>query len=398
MILALGACQNGDLLRSARSLAPIPPRTLALMQEKGMSKDSPTLIRSFKKDSELEVWKMTQSGEYALFKTYPICRWSGQLGPKIREGDRQAPEGFYSITPAAMNPNSSLYLSFNMGYPNAYDRAHGRTGAHLMVHGACSSAGCYSMTDEQISEIYAILRESFSGGQKAVQMQALPFRMTPDNLAKHRLDPNIAFWRNLKEGADRFDLAKRELKVGVCSRRYIFDGRVEGAAASFDPSAPCPRLKGDDDLSLMVARKAEQDQQRVADLVSKGTKAIRIVYADGSQHASFRTSSADFGNTESTLRTAEVSRPDALEGAPQEIEIEAAHSKTGDGHKATKGPTSRTGVFEKHARSQPQQPAKADASADEGAAPADVLLFKKILSSWMGAPSSRNKANSPPNP
>lgn len=327
MMLALGACQDGELSRNARSLAPIPPRTLALMQEKGMSKDSPTLIRSFKKESELEVWKMTQSGEYALFKTYPICRWSGQLGPKVREGDRQAPEGFYAITPAAMNPNSSLYLSFNMGYPNAYDRAYGRTGAHLMVHGACSSAGCYSMTDEQISEIYAILRESFSGGQKAVQMQALPFRMTPDNLAKHRLDPNVAFWRNLKEGADRFDLAKRELKVGVCGRRYVFDSRAGDAAASFDPSAPCPQLKSDDELSLAVARKAEQDEQRVADLVSKGTKAIRMVYADGSQHTSFRGGSTGFGNTGSTLRVAEVSRPEALERAPQEIEIDTAGSK-----------------------------------------------------------------------
>ena len=103
-----------------------------------------------------------------MLKTYPICRWSGELGPKIKEGDRQAPEGFYTVTPGQMNPNSQYYLAFNLGYPNAFDRAHGRTGAHLMVHGDCSSRGCYSMTDEQISEIYALGRELFFGGQRVV--------------------------------------------------------------------------------------------------------------------------------------------------------------------------------------------------------------------------------------
>lgn len=316
-----------------------------------MPKDAPTLVRSFKNESELEIWKMTQGGQYALFKTYPICRWSGQLGPKVREGDRQAPEGFYAITPAAMNPNSSLYLSFNMGYPNAYDRTHGRTGAHLMVHGACSSAGCYSMSDEQISEIYAILRESFAGGQKSVQMQALPFRMTPDNLAKHRLDANIAFWRNLKEGADRFELASREPKVGVCGRRYVFGD----TSANLDPSAPCPLLKRDDELSLAVARKAQADDKQVADLVSQGTRAIRIAYADGSQHTSFRTASTAFGASALTVRLADVSRPEALETAPQEVEIDRAASSVGGRPKTSKmsAPTSRPAASADAVRPQP---------------------------------------------
>ena len=114
----------------------------------------------------------------------------------MREGDRQVPEGFYSITPGQMNPNSAYYLSFNVGYPNAYDRAHGTTpAATIMVHGICSSAGCFSMTDAQIAEIYAIAREAFAGGQRAIQMQSLPFRMTAENLAKYRLDPNIGFWK-----------------------------------------------------------------------------------------------------------------------------------------------------------------------------------------------------------
>ncbi len=135
--LALAACQDQSSLTSTRHLAPIPPATTALMASRSMSQSDPILMRAYKKESELEVWKKGRDGKYALLKTYPICRWSGQLGPKIREGDRQAPEGFYTVTPAQMNPNSSFYLSFDTGYPNAFDRAHVRSGAHLMVHGTC---------------------------------------------------------------------------------------------------------------------------------------------------------------------------------------------------------------------------------------------------------------------
>jgi murein L,D-transpeptidase YafK len=88
---------------------------LALLDQKRMPKDSPILVRLFKQESEAEVWKQDTSGRFALLKTYPICRWSGELGPKIREGDRQAPEGFYTVTPAQMNPNSSYYLAFDIG-------------------------------------------------------------------------------------------------------------------------------------------------------------------------------------------------------------------------------------------------------------------------------------------
>ena len=188
----------------SRASAPLKPETVALLQEKGMSKSSPIVVRLFKQESELEVWKPNREGRYELFKSYPICRWSGELGPKIKEGDRQAPEGFYTIVPGLMNPNSSYYLAFNTGFPNAFDRAHGRTGGDLMVHGDCSSRGCYAMTDEQIAEIYALGRESFMGGQRSFQVQAYPFRMTAENLAKHRNNPNMAFWRMLKEGNDQF--------------------------------------------------------------------------------------------------------------------------------------------------------------------------------------------------
>lgn len=278
--LSLAACEEDRYRGSARHNIPIPSATYTLMSEKGMSKSQPIVIRSYKKESELEIWKKRADGKYALLKTFPMCRWSGQLGPKVREGDRMAPEGFYAISPAQMNPNSSFYVSFNMGYPNAYDRAHGRTGAHLMVHGACSSAGCYSMTDDQIGEIYALVREAQNGGQRAVQMQAYPFRMTAENLAKHRLDPNIAFWKNLKEGSDFFEVAKDEPSVSVAGGRYAFnrDG------VQVDPS-----------LTQAIAQKRQQDEIQVAALVSKGTPAVKLIYDDGDQHSSFKRQLAQSG-------------------------------------------------------------------------------------------------------
>ena len=202
--LTLGACQDGTFGGggSTRHLTPIPPKTLSLMQTKGMAQGDPILIRAYKKEAEMEVWKRGSSGQYALLKTFPICRWSGQLGPKTKQGDRQAPEGFYSIAPGQMNPNSAYYLSFDTGYPNAFDQANGRTGNYIMVHGTCSSAGCFAMTDESIAEIYAIAREAFAGGQRAFQFQSYPFRMTAQNVTKFRNDPNTPFWKNLKEGSD----------------------------------------------------------------------------------------------------------------------------------------------------------------------------------------------------
>ena len=222
-------------------MQPLSDRMIADIEEKNMAKKSPILVRIFKQESELEVWKEDKNGRFALLKTYPICRWSGDLGPKIKQGDRQAPEGFYTITPGLMNPNSNYYLAINTGFPNAYDRANGRTGAFLMIHGDCSSAGCYAMTDEQVAEIYALARESFFGGQKSFQIQAYPFKMTPLNMAKHRNSPNMAFWKMLKEGYDHFEVTRHEPKVDVCEKRYVFDAEI---VEQVQRGRPVSRLQG----------------------------------------------------------------------------------------------------------------------------------------------------------
>ena len=286
-----------------RSEQPISTATLAEMAKLDTTSSSPTLIRTYKMESELEIWKMKSNGEYALLKTYPMCRWSGQLGPKKKEGDMQVPEGFYPIAPGQMNPNSHYYLAFNVGYPNAYDRAYGRTGGTVMVHGVCSSAGCFSMTDEQVADIYAIARDSFRGGQREIQLQSYPFHMTAENLAKFRLDPNIDFWKELKNGSDHFEVVKQEPPVLVCGKRYVF-----GAAASGPVSAtePCPALKRDETVEALVAEKASKDDAKVAELVASGVKPVRLVYADGGQNPVF-------------AGYKDESDPDALATGPKEI-------------------------------------------------------------------------------
>jgi murein L,D-transpeptidase YafK len=308
LAVPLAGCEDSGLTPNAHAYAPIAPETLALMEEKGTTKSAPVLIRTYKKESELEIWKMKMDGRYALLKTYPMCRWSGQLGPKVREGDRQVPEGFYSITPAQLNPNSAYYLSMNVGYPNAYDRAMGHAGGSIMVHGVCSSAGCFSMTDPQIGEIYAITREGFAGGQRAVQMQSYPFRMTAENLAKYRLDPNIGFWNQLKEGSDNFEVTKQDVRVGVCNKHYVFNA-APADGSHFDAAAPCPALKHDDEVQGLVVQKEQKDAAKIAELAVQ-MRPVRTVYADGGQHPSFAS------------KLLSASRPEALAQGPVDIALD----------------------------------------------------------------------------
>ncbi|HEY7299618.1 MAG TPA: murein L,D-transpeptidase family protein [Xanthobacteraceae bacterium] len=284
--IALAGCNPESMgASSLRSLQPLSPQMIAEIDHRNMSKDSPILVRIFKEESELEVWKQDNTGRFALLKTYPICRWSGELGPKVRMGDRQAPEGFYTITPGLMNPNSNYYLAINTGFPNAYDRANGHTGEFLMIHGDCSSAGCYAMTDEQVGEIYALARESFLGGQRSFQIQAYPFRMTPLNMARHRNSPNMPFWQMLKEGYDHFEVTRLEPKVDVCEKRYVFDAETKD---KFNPAGKCPAYKVDDELAAAVAEKEQNDERQTAELASRGTQTVPVrTGTDGGMNPTF---------------------------------------------------------------------------------------------------------------
>ncbi len=241
--VALAGCNSSDVLDVARKAnQPLPRDVVMTMKANGMTKYSPVMMRIFKEEAVLEVWKQKEdTGRYALVKSYEICKFSGDKGPKFKEGDRQAPEGFYLVNRHLMNPNSSYYLSFNLGFPNKFDRSHGRTGSNLMVHGDCTSAGCYAMTDENVAEIYAFARDALAGGQREFQVQAFPFRMTAENMALHRNDEHFAYWEMLKEGYDHFELTKQPPKVDVCDRRYIFNrNALEG---EFEATASCPKTE-----------------------------------------------------------------------------------------------------------------------------------------------------------
>jgi murein L,D-transpeptidase YafK len=225
----------------APHLRPLAQDTTMLLGQKGMDPQAPIFIRIFKEESELEVWKQRDDGRYYHFKTYPICNWSGDLGPKVRYGDRQAPEGFYAVQREQMNPDSKYHLAMNLGYPNAFDRSWRRNGDALMIHGGCKSAGCYAMTDALIEEIYAIARESFLGGSDTIPVHAFPFRMTQENMLRFASHEAYPFWLTIKEGYDYFELTRKLPNVAVCGRHYVVNVALRnGDPSRLDPEAACP--------------------------------------------------------------------------------------------------------------------------------------------------------------
>jgi len=209
--------------RSRNAIERVKPGLEKLFENKGLNYGSPIFIRIFKESMELEIWVKSEN-KFKLFKTYEICTYgSGTLGPKTIQGDGQAPEGFYFVTPQRLNPVSNFHLSFNLGYPNKYDRIHKRTGGALMVHGSCVSIGCYAMTNAGIEEIYAIADAAFRNGQSFFRVHIFPFKMNKSNMEKHKQSKWIEFWNNLKEGYDFFEKNKIPPNVEVVNRKYLFE-------------------------------------------------------------------------------------------------------------------------------------------------------------------------------
>lgn len=201
------------------------------LAQSGVKLGAPVLVRIFKREFELEVW-LKKADRFERFETYPICKWSGRLGPKMRQGDRQAPEGFYTVDSKALNPNSRWFRSFNLGFPNAHDRAHRRTGSFIMVHGGCSSIGCYAMTNAAMAEIWKIVTAALDGGQKRFQVQVYPFRLTDAALARRAGAPEAGFWQSLKPGYDLFETTALPPRVSVCNKRYSFEPGIATNDAS----------------------------------------------------------------------------------------------------------------------------------------------------------------------
>lgn len=238
-LLTLSGCQDtsiDDL--SPKATRELPDKIVQKMKAKGMKKNAPVYFRLFKDEHVVEVWKQKDNGKFDMVQNYNICAWSGTLGAKYKQGDRQAPEGYYPIRPHQMNPASKYFLAINTGFPNAFDRANGRSGSDLMIHGACSSSGCYSMTDESVQQIFAFARDAFAGGQKEIILEALPFRMTPEKMAIFSAHKDFKFWTMLREGYDAFELTKIPPTVDFCEKKYVFNRVAE--SGSFNVNAACP--------------------------------------------------------------------------------------------------------------------------------------------------------------
>lgn len=210
----------------------------ARLQAAGVALGAPIHLRIYKLESELEVW-VRRDGRFGRFATYPICMWSGRLGPKLQEGDLQAPEGFYTVDKDALNPNSRMHLSFNLGFPNLYDRIKGRTGSYLMVHGGCASIGCYAVTDDVVDEIWAFVTAALDNGQERIPVHAFPFRMTDRNMSLRSGDKWSGFWADLKTGHDLFEKTKLPPRVSVCGSQYVFEeGSADTVSSAIEERCP----------------------------------------------------------------------------------------------------------------------------------------------------------------
>ncbi len=208
--------------RSERVIKQLAPTLVTQFERKGLSLGDPIFIRIFKAEKVLEIW--VKSGSvYKLFKKYWVCYFSGGLGTKKKEGDGKSPEGFYFVRPSQLNPWSSFHLSFNIGYPNKFDRENGYTGGLIMVHGNCVSIGCYAMTDTRIKEIYTIIHKAFEKGQPFFRIHIFPFKMTDNNMRKYRSKKWTEFWKNLKDGYEYFKEHKIPPDVSVKNKKYIFN-------------------------------------------------------------------------------------------------------------------------------------------------------------------------------
>jgi murein L,D-transpeptidase YafK len=256
LVLALATAAGAETI-AAPAAKPLNTSTLEFQKRKSIAAAAPVYIRIFKEESELEIWKARADGRYVHIKTFPICNWSGGLGPKQSIGDHMAPEGFYALTKESLKADSSYHLALNIGYPNVLDKALGRTGDFIMVHGKCQSVGCYAMGDEGIEEVYAFVREALAAGQDTVPLHIFPFHMNDGNMALHLGHAAAESWPPLKAAFDDFEAAREPPRTAACSKHYVVNPVwAAGSSEPTDPAAECPAFmrRSPTPLSRKVAK------------------------------------------------------------------------------------------------------------------------------------------------
>ncbi|HEX6001031.1 MAG TPA: murein L,D-transpeptidase family protein [Hyphomicrobiaceae bacterium] len=249
---SLGKPGSAQLAAEAPAAEPLEAR----LAERGLKLGNPILIRIFKEEAELELW-MAAGARFELFTTYLICNWSGTLGPKRREGDKQSPEGLYAIGRRQMRHSARWRRSLDIGYPNVFDRAYGRTGSYVLLHGGCTSTGCFAMTDPSMEEIFRLSRAALANGQKHIQVHAFPFRMTDEKLAAHANSEWDGFWANLKEAYDLFERSRLPPSVRVCNLHYV----VSETETNVRPGSECRGAVGV--AGLISAPRTRSDGRRI---------------------------------------------------------------------------------------------------------------------------------------
>ena len=223
--LGLGVIDGYGTERVREVKARIGARLSAELQKSGLALGDQVYLRVYKKEEVMEVWMKPRGGKkYEPYKRYRIAGMSGGLGPKEAEGDYQAPEGCYEVTKGRLNPWSNYHLSFNVGYPNRYDRFHKRTGSYIMVHGSNVSAGCFAMTDPVIEEIYLIVEAALSQGQKVVHLHSFPYNFALEG--NHRVPQQRryrqwgSFWQDLRAVWEAFEETQTVPIIEVRDGKY----------------------------------------------------------------------------------------------------------------------------------------------------------------------------------
>ncbi len=223
-------------------------------RQQGFTTGAPVFIRIFKESSTLEVW-MQKGSRFALFDSYKICKWSGKLGPKLQEGDRQSPEGMYSIEANDLRVNARWHRAMGVNFPNAHDRTNSRGGSGILIHGKCSSTGCFALTDPHVEEVYDLVDAALAGGQPRVLVHIFPFALTRDNLAKKADHPASDFWQELRPAFAAFERDRLPPQAELCGEQYGFSSWRQRRGLGAPHRVSCQKLTPDTLVNVTASAK-----------------------------------------------------------------------------------------------------------------------------------------------
>lgn len=298
------------------------------LKARDLAEGRPIYIRVFKAESELELWMQNSKGTFSRLATYPICHWYGSLGPKLQEGDKQSPEGFYRVGVPQTRLVGRWRKAFNLGFPNVFDQRHNRTGSYILIHGGCSSVGCFAMTDPVQDEIYGLATAALAKGQARFSVHVFPFRMTEENMKRYGGQAGSETWQDLKPAYDSFERTHVPPRVAVCATRYkIADG--------------LPSETGGTERRLPVLRQVSSDGAISTENAANEWSAPSCQFEDEAERIAYYssspiTTSATTTASADTVQTDEVVAPKAVEPPKKVIAAAPKPERIARGSEATR--------------------------------------------------------------